>query len=113
MGEMAQTATLLSAGRFNSKLRGGGFANVNAALSYNWIVSDLDRKQRAEERRLRMVITRCKLEDSDIDPNPTFGAEAISLAAMLSRQAWAFSRRPFPTYARDNIPVRFTLNPEE
>jgi len=72
-----------------------------------------DREKRAEKRRERMVITRCRLEDSDIDPDPVYGAEAIELTAILSRQAWAFSGRPFPKYSRSEIPVRFTLNPDE
>ena len=71
------------------------------------------REQRAELRRQRMVITRCSLEDSDIDPNPTYGAEAISLAAVLSRQAWAFARIPLPKYQRREIPIRFTDHDSE
>jgi len=70
-------------------------------------VEETNRKKRAELRRQQMTITHCRLEDSDIDPQPIFGAEAISLAAVISRQAWAFSGRPFPSYKRSEIPVRF------
>ncbi|HMT06433.1 MAG TPA: hypothetical protein PKA82_00410 [Pyrinomonadaceae bacterium] len=70
-------------------------------------MDDSGRIERAKQRSRQMVITRCSLEDSDIDPSPTFGAEAVSLAAVLSRQAWAISGLPFPTYQRRNIPVRF------
>ncbi|MEJ7623476.1 MAG: hypothetical protein WKF34_05750 [Pyrinomonadaceae bacterium] len=72
-----------------------------------------DRQKRAELRRQRMVITRCTLENSDVDPNPIFGAEAVSLAAVLSRQAWTFSGRPFPKYERWEIPVSFTEHDTE
>lgn len=67
-----------------------------------------ERQKRAELRRQQMVITRSTIENSDADPAPIFGAEAVSLAAVLSRQAWAFSRRPVPKYRRHEIPVRFT-----
>lgn len=75
-------------------------------------MDETDRQKRVEMRRQRMTITRCSLEDSHIDPDPVYGAEAISLAAVLTRQAWAFSRRPFPKYARYDIPVHFTVATE-
>lgn len=76
-------------------------------------MEETSRKKRAELRRQRMVISHCRIEDSDVDPHPVFGAEAISLAAMLSRQAWAFSGRPFPNYKRQDIPVRFVDHDSE
>lgn len=76
-------------------------------------MSDLDRKRRAEERSRRMVITRCRLEDSDVDPNPTFGAEAISLAAVLSRESWSMSGQIFPEYSRKDTPYKFVKRPTE
>ena len=75
------------------------------------LMSDAERKLRAEERRGRMVITRCDLEDSDIDPNPTFGAEAISLAAVLTRESWSMSGRPLPDYSRAKTPYKFVKYP--
>jgi len=66
-----------------------------------------ERQKRAEERRQRIVITRCRLEDSDIDLNPIFGAEAISLAARLSEEAWLLSGRELPSYSRAEMPVQF------
>ncbi len=70
-------------------------------------MENTERQKRAESRRRRMVITCSTIENSDADPAPIFGAEAVSLAAILSRQAWAFSRRPVPKYKRHEIPVRF------
>lgn len=71
-------------------------------------MGDTDRQKRAELRRQRITITRCSLEDSDINPNPTFGAEGIRRCAVLSEEAWARSGRPFPNYKRNEIPLRFT-----
>lgn len=70
-------------------------------------MGEAERKKRAEMRRKRMVITRCKLEDFDIDPNPTFGAEAISLTARLSQEAWLKSGRELPNHKRSEMPIRF------
>lgn len=67
-----------------------------------------DRHKRAELRRHRMVITRCSLEDSGVDPNPTFGAEAISLVTQLTRELWSLSGRSWPDYGRAETPYRFT-----
>ncbi|MFZ1700063.1 MAG: hypothetical protein WBO10_09400 [Pyrinomonadaceae bacterium] len=72
-----------------------------------------DRQKRAELRRQRVVITRCSLEDSDVDPNPTFGPEAISLVTQLTREVWSLSGLPWPEYNRAGTPYRFTtLGPE-
>jgi len=72
-----------------------------------------DRQMRADARRKRMVITRCTLEDSDVDPDPIFGAEAMSLAAVLTRESWSFSGQAFPDYSRSETPYRFIKYPSE
>jgi len=66
-----------------------------------------DRQKRAELRRQKMVITKIKGEEIETDPAPVFGVEAMELAAVLSRQAWAFGGRPHPKYKRKDMPVRF------
>ena len=66
-----------------------------------------DRQKRAELRRQKMVITKIKGEEIETDPAPVFGVEAMELAAVLSRQAWAFGGRAFPNYERKDIPMRF------
>jgi len=38
-------------------------------------------------------------------------AERVALLTELSRQMWQLSRRPFPSYIRSQMPIRFvTLN---
>ena len=71
------------------------------------LVSDAERKLRAEERRARIVISRHRLGDPETDLFPIRGAEAISLAARLTREAWSLSGQPFPDYDRANTPYRF------
>lgn len=70
-------------------------------------MEDNGRQKRAELRRQKMVITKVTADETEIDPAPVFGVEAMELAAVLSRQAWAFSGRAFPNYKRKDIPVRF------
>jgi hypothetical protein len=70
-------------------------------------MEDNGRQKRAELRRKKMVITKVSMDETEIDPEPVFGVEAMELAAVLSRQAWAFGGRAFPNYERKNTPVRF------
>ena len=74
--------------------------------------SDIERKARADERRKRMKVRFTTLDDQS-DPWPIFGADAVDLAADLTRQVWALSGRPFPNYRRSEIPIRFSdFDPE-
>lgn len=43
----------------------------------------------------------------EVDLSPISGEEAISLATQLSREAFSLAGREQPTYAREDIPVRF------
>lgn len=70
-------------------------------------MSARDRKQRAEERRGRIVISRLRFGDPEVDLFPVRGAEAISLAARLTLEQWSLSGLPFPDYDRSNTPYRF------
>ena len=76
-------------------------------------MQNTERQKRAALRRQRMVITRCRLEESDIDPHPTFGAEAVSLASVLTREMWSLSGQAFPNYSRSDTPYRFVKHPIE
>ncbi len=73
---------------------------------------DSKRRARAADRRKHMKIRFTTLGDES-DPWPVRGPEAISLAAMLSRQAWSFTGRPFPKYSRSEMPLRFTKRESE
>lgn len=68
-----------------------------------------DRKQRAESRKARATITRSTLADADVDRDPVYGLEAMSLAWRLTREAWSLSGQPWPDYDRASTPYRFTL----
>jgi hypothetical protein len=68
--------------------------------------SDAERRARAEARRERATLRKTSLRAAD-DPCPLRGEEAVSLVAQLTRESWAASGRPMPTYARGESPVRF------
>ncbi len=70
-------------------------------------MEDNGRQKRAELRRQKMIITKVTKDEAETDLTPVFGIQAMELAALLSRQAWAFGGRSFPNYERKNIPVRF------
>lgn len=67
---------------------------------------DEDRRNRAEERRKTIKVRFTTLDD-ETDPWPTFGAEAVFLAARITRELWAISGREVPSYERSEIPLRF------
>ncbi len=77
-----------------------------AVLSYS-TMSEEARRQRAEERRHRAVLIRTRLGAPEIDLDPIEGPDAISLVTQLTRQSWALSGNPWPTYRRSEIPCRF------
>lgn len=70
-------------------------------------MKDLSRRARADDRRRRANLRRTRLELDEPDPNPTRGAEALSLVTNLTRESWALAGRELPTYARHEIPCRF------
>ncbi len=68
--------------------------------------ADLERMERAARRASVMHIHKATL-GHEIDLSPVRGASAISLATQLSREAFSLAGREQPTYAREDIPVRF------
>lgn len=70
-------------------------------------MSEMNRKMRATKRRTRMVISRSRFGESEVDDFPVFGAEAISLVTALTHEAWSISGRQRPDYDRMNTPYRF------
>lgn len=71
------------------------------------MMSDMERRLRAEERRRRAVLQRVPLGEVEPDLHPVRGAEAISLVTMLTRESWSLSGRPWPQYPRPATPYRF------
>jgi hypothetical protein len=68
---------------------------------------DLARKERAAKRRERMAIHKARRGEAEVDFSPVCGGEAISLATRLSIESFSLNRQEGPSYARQNIPVRF------
>jgi hypothetical protein len=73
-------------------------------------MSELARRQRAEERR-RAVMRFVPLEEVEPDLDPIRGEQAISLVTQLTRESWSLSGRPVPTYTRSETPYRFVPGP--
>jgi 16S rRNA U1498 N3-methylase RsmE len=72
-------------------------------------MSDEARLQRARARRRHMVIRRVRVGDR-FDVVPITGADAIALAARLSRQAWTLAERELPDCDRKTLRYRFVPN---
>lgn len=66
-----------------------------------------DRKERAEARRGRAVLNRTSLKRTERDLDPIAGEPAISLVHRLTQESWAAAGKVIPSYARDEIVVRF------
>ena len=71
------------------------------------LMSDDERKARAEARRLRAVLRKGTLGEREHDFDPVFGAAAIALVTRLSEESWALAGLPWPSYTRREIPCRF------
>jgi len=67
---------------------------------------DSEHMERAARRGSVMRIHKATF-GQEVDLSPISGADAISLATQLSREAFSLAGREPPTYARANIPVRF------
>lgn len=67
-------------------------------------------EERRRERQRRMtvrVVTRGSDDEEDDDPSDlTTPAERIALVWQLTRETWSLTGRPFPSYARADMPVR-------
>ncbi len=68
--------------------------------------ADPDRMARAAQRA-RTITIRKTTVGHEQDLSPIRGADAISLATQLSREAFSLAGHAVPAYAREHIPVRF------
>jgi hypothetical protein len=71
------------------------------------LVADEGRRERAEQRRRSATLHRARLQPAELDLDPVRGAAAVSLVAALTRESWAQSGLPLPSYGRAETPVRF------
>jgi hypothetical protein len=68
-------------------------------------MSRAQREERAVERRKRAWIRTTTLQAPD--PSDVRGAAAVSLVWTLTREGWALSGKPMPSYRRDETQYRF------
>jgi hypothetical protein len=64
-------------------------------------------ENRARVRRERMTLRKTHLGADEGDLSPTFGAEAVSLVARLTRTSYSLAGLPRPTYTRATMPCEF------
>jgi hypothetical protein len=69
--------------------------------------SEAARRERAAARSGRILLRRTQLQDVEADLTPLRGEEAVSLVQDLTRESWALSGEPEPSYTRQAIPCRF------
>lgn len=70
---------------------------------------DSARAQRAAQRAgMLKVRVFAEHPGHEHDLSPVKGAEALALAAELSRVAWLLAGNEMPTYTRGNLPVRLS-----
>lgn len=70
-------------------------------------MSENQRPSRPEHHRRRMTLRRAPLTNVELDLDRLDGAEAISFATQLTREAWSSSGHPWPRYERSETPYRF------
>jgi len=70
-------------------------------------MEDVRRRQRAEARRARATIHKASLSRQERDLTPVRGPDAVSLVMHLTRESYSLAGVAEPTYARDQVPVRF------
>jgi hypothetical protein len=66
---------------------------------------------RAKARAERMTLRKGHVGDPEVDLNPVFGAEALSLVHQLTRASYALAGADSPAYTRATIPCRFVRWP--
>jgi hypothetical protein len=66
-----------------------------------------DAEKRAQARRARMTLRKARLGDPEVDLDPVFGAEAISLVHRLTLMSYGLAGKPLPAHARAELPYRF------
>lgn len=74
-------------------------------------MSESGRRARSEARRSRITLRKSSLRALEHDLSPVRGADAVSLVATLTREAWALAGRDEPRYTRDATPYRFVPRP--
>jgi hypothetical protein len=96
---------MISMGVRRVKLVGG----ISRRQRYNRAMSTSEsgRRQRAVRRAEIMSIRKGTLGSGDVDLCPIRGADAITLAIQLSREAFSLAGQPSPQYERSQIPVHF------
>ena len=68
---------------------------------------EADRRQRAEERRHRVLLRKVAFHQQNEDPVVQRGPEALSLVTRLTAEGWSLSGRSWPSYDRAHTPYRF------
>jgi hypothetical protein len=71
----------------------------------DWHMTDAERRSQA--RRARMTLRKAHLGDTEVDPTPVSGAEAVSLVHRLTRMSYSLAGDALPVCARAQIPCRF------
>lgn len=59
------------------------------------------------QRAMTYRVVPLESRDAALAPTADTIAERLAMVSELSRMAWLSSGRPFPTYTRSNMPVRF------
>ena len=72
-----------------------------------------DFETRAKARTERMTLRKGHVGDPEVDLDPVFGAEAISLVQRLTRASYSLGGLEVPAYTRATIPCRFVRWPGE
>ena len=70
-------------------------------------MADAESHARARTRRARVILRKSRLQATEEDLSPVYGAEAVSLVHRLTREAWSLSGKEKPRYTRREIPWRF------
>ncbi len=66
-----------------------------------------DAEKRAQERQARMTLRKARLGDLEVDLDPVYGAEAVSLVHRLTLMSYSLAGRPLPALSRAELPYRF------
>lgn len=66
-----------------------------------------DSEKRAQARRARMTLRKARVGDPEVDLDPVFGAEAVSLVHRLTLMSYSLAGKPIPALSRAELPCRF------
>lgn len=70
-------------------------------------MADPERRARAEARRARVILRKSRLQATEEDLSPVYGAAAVALACRLTRESWSLSGLEEPSYSRSETPYHF------